>query len=306
MTADDQETETAWERLLYQLRRGRVTPFLGAGASVPFAPTGTGLARDWAAWSGYPLHDADNLNHVMSYVATEFGEQAFLKEVFLEDLRARTSAADYRVETQVHAALARLPLPIFATTNYDDFMGAALAHRGKQPVRAVSHWYEGADRDGLYIPDGYDPSVDRPLVFHLHGHCTHPPSIVLTEDDYIDYLVRLILEAGHAASGDVLPPVMREALLDRALLFVGYSLNDWNFRVLLRTLLHGIPDAQRRQHVSIQLPPPAPHVRSVKGRRQAEAAAKRFLARYFRAQRITVFWQSTECFVRELRQRLEA
>ena len=58
---------------------------------------------------------------------------------------------------------------------------------------------------------------------------------MLTEDDYIDFLVRV--------SGDpnLLPPVIQEALASKMLLFVGFSLADWTFRVIFGGLLSARP-----------------------------------------------------------------
>ncbi len=78
---------------------------------------------------------------------------------------------------------------------------------------------------------GFNPDSTRPIVYHLHGHRSVPESLVLTEDDYIDFLVRI--------SGDsaLLPPIIQSSLTNKMLLFVGYSLADWTFRVIFRGLL---------------------------------------------------------------------
>jgi hypothetical protein len=70
------------------------------------------------------------------------------------------------------------------------------------------------------------PTVDRPVVYHLHGHWDAPRSILVTEDDYIQFLSAL-----HNPS--LLPDVCRQALASDTLVFVGYGLRDWNIRVLL-------------------------------------------------------------------------
>ena len=41
----------------------------------------------------------------------------------------------------------------------------------------------------------------------------------------------------------------------RPLLFVGYSLQDWTFRVLFHGLARDIPTVTTRRHVSVQLMP---------------------------------------------------
>ena len=52
---------------------------------------------------------------------------------------------------------------------------------------------------------------------------------VITEDDYIDFLVRM-------GSSTPIPSMIQEAFIDRHFLFLGYGLTDWNFRVMLGAL----------------------------------------------------------------------
>ncbi len=169
--------------------------------------------------------------------------------------------------------LAELPLPIL-TTNYDDFMVQALRGAGKQPVEEFCRW-TARDSFGPSVfdaPGGFEPTVERPLVYHLHGMLERPESLVLTEDDYVDFLVNL-------ADPDVVPPRIREALSDTMLLFIGYRLADWNFRVLYRGLFEKVDPSGRRQNLTVQLRPadvPSPR------------AAKTYLDRYFDAMKVRV------------------
>ncbi len=51
------------------------------------------------------------------------------------------------------------------------------------------------DRDRTYRPDD-----QRPLVYHLFGHLARRRSLVLTEDDYFDFLI------GVTRDKDLVPP----------------------------------------------------------------------------------------------------
>jgi hypothetical protein len=44
--------------LLWFIRKGICTPFIGAGASYPFLPLGGELANDWTDRFNYPLKDS--------------------------------------------------------------------------------------------------------------------------------------------------------------------------------------------------------------------------------------------------------
>lgn len=295
--------ETAWNRLIDNIREGDCVPFLGAGACHGYIPLGGQLAAAWGKASHYPLQDKTNLASVMQYIATvEYdGDSTSLKRDFIRKEIERVHPPDFGDPRQVHGVLARLHLPLYVTTNYDDFMTRALSHWRKAPRLDYSPWYGTGEGSGHVSPLAdatYLPTPAEPLVFHLHGTFSEPQSIVLTEDDYIEYLVRLATDtnrrAGVVAPSDVLPTYVRTQLRTQPLLFIGYSLRDWTFLVLFRTLLHGIPIGQRRNHVSVQIDP----------NERASKRAREYLEQYFSAQRIRIFWASAPDFAEELSSRL--
>ena len=62
-----------------------------------------------------------------------------------------------------------------------------------------------------------DPTVAKPLVYHLFGHISDPDSVVLTEDDHFAWLIAWI-----ARRKDI-PPAVRKAMISKSLLFLGYD-----------------------------------------------------------------------------------
>jgi hypothetical protein len=131
-----------------------------------------------------------------------------------------------------HGVLASLNLPVYLTTNYDDFMFRALRAAEKDPRREVCRWHSGLSKipSVFETEPTYRPSPANPLVFHLHGYDKEPDSIVLTEDDYLKFMINL------ARDPALLPPLVQAAISASTLLFVGYRLADWNFRVLFQML----------------------------------------------------------------------
>jgi len=199
---------------------------------------------------------------------------------------------DFEAPHQVHKVLAHCSLPLYVTTNYDDFMFRALDQiPGRQPRLDISPWYldpgEKAPPSPLGPRSRYEPSARAPLVFHLHGHHSLARSLVLTEDDNIDFLVRQGQD-----SRNVAPDYVRGQLRNTSLLFVGYSLQDWTFHVLFRRLLYGT--ARKRNHVSVQFDPS----------HAAPVRAREYVERYLRLQNIWIFWESTENFMERLARRL--
>ncbi len=140
--------------------------------------------------------------------------------------------------------LADLPLPIYLTTGYHDFLEVALRRAGKTPRPEICRWQRGLeglpsvfDSDSL-LEKGkkYQPTPQEPLVYHLHGLDERPDSLVLTEDDYLQFLVTMSRDKGDQAK-DPVPARVRQAIADSALILLGYPLSGWAFRSLFWGLI---------------------------------------------------------------------
>jgi hypothetical protein len=135
---------------------------------------------------------------------------------------------------------------LYVTTNYDDLLEKALQHR--QPHLIVDRgdnglWVsvEGGPLKSVASTGGdlynllNDPGTQkpsRPVIFKMHGSVDVNPSndsYLITEEDYVDFLGR--------AGGSYVPPYIAGLFAEKNFLFLGYSLADWNVRVILRKLL---------------------------------------------------------------------
>ncbi len=281
--------EQDWEILLGRIQKGKCTPFLGAGAAYGALPLGSDIAQNWATEYGYPLPDSSDLARVAQFLAVSTKDSMFPKEKILESFKDCT-APDFTAPDEPHAILADLPLPIYMTTNYDDFMLKALVTRNRQPQRELCSWNSFLrGRPSVFdSPETYQPSVSNPIVYHLHGHIGVPESLVLTEDDYLDFLVSI------SRDHNLLPPRIQEAFTGASLLFIGYRLADWDFRVLFRGLVTAMESSLRRISVAVQLPPGS-----------AAPDAQKYLTDYFDDINVRVYWGTAREFAAELRQRWE-
>ena len=118
----------------------------------------------------------------------------------------------------------------------------------------------------------------------------------MTENDYLDFMIRL-----HEKDNPILPAQITIALATNALLFIGYSLADWDFRVLFRSIFNSI-SSMTNLIVAVQLRP--------KDVTNEEAAIK-YLSKYFGSVlgkdiRVRVFWGEAKEFAKELRDHWEA
>jgi hypothetical protein len=284
--------ENTWTILLESIDEKRCTPFLGAGACYGALPLGSDLAKDLAETEDYPFSDRTDLLRVAQFVAVKY-DHHLAKMRTLDHLKSAgapkyVNPPDFTGEDEPHGTLASLrKLRVYITTNYDDFMVRALAAKEWNPQREVCRWHAGLKKTPSVFETnpGYQPNVANPLVFHFHGYDKHPDSLVLTEDDYLKFLINI------ARDPSLLPPPVQEAISASTLLFIGYRLADWNFRMLLQMLR---PDPQ---YISVAvLLPPGPNEPSPE-------EAQKYLEKYYAAMHLRVFWGTAREFARELRRR---
>jgi len=286
--------EGDWDNLLENIEAGSCTPFLGAGACVPLLPSASQLAKEWAEKYGYPLEDCGDLSRVAQFLATT-RSNTFPKLQIKKKFDAILSP-DLRTENDLHELLAGLPLPVYVTTNYDDLMFRALRAKAKNPKQELCRWKNLIKQSfpSIYESDpDFQPTGSNPLVYHLHGGIQFPPSLVLTEDDYLDFLINM--------DEKLLPPRIEEAFTGASILFLGYGLNDWNFRLLFRTMVTYMQRSTIQTHVSVQL---VPLGKSVPEARKKEAL--KYLDDYYYKLNIKVYWGTCKQFTNDLQRRWSA
>lgn len=150
--------------------------------------------------------------------------------------------------------LANLPFRVLLTTSPYTFLEAALVKAGKAPLSTVIRWRQ--DLRALIVPSPAElrqPNAQRPLVCHLFGLESYPKSLVLTEDDYLEFLVDVNLGRGDDKR-DSVPAQVRRAL-SSDLLVLGFSLNSWAFRALYAGLINSDDARAEQRGICVQLPP---------------------------------------------------
>jgi len=289
--------EFPWEAVIDCIEDRALTAFLGAGISAPPLPDAATLAAKLieARKALYPFRST-GLMEVAQYWATLEGQSAPKRQV--RKVFEAIAQPDFRAPDQPHRLLASLPIAVYLTTNYDLYMEQALVANHRMPHKEICRWNSGLRLRGREVVHE-EATSEHPLVYHLHGHIEDQESLVLTEDDYLDFMVNT-RRFDDAANPDlrVIPPIVDEAIALNSLLFVGYSLKDWNLRVLLRTLVESADKSARRLSVSVQLEPDDRTVVEL-GRH----AAMRYLDKYFDGLRIRVYWGTMQNFLLELTRR---
>jgi hypothetical protein len=93
------------------------------------------------------------------------------------------------------------------------------------------------------------------------------------------------------------------ALMAGPLLFIGYSLADWNFRVILRGLRGQVRAEIQYPAIAVQLPPDR---LSGEEMEQAQGYLDQYLGTIGKIRKVHYYWGEARQFARELRERWEA
>lgn len=222
-------SDADWRILLHRIKQGRCTPFLGPAASYGVLPHDSSMAREWARKYDYPEEEFADLAKVAQFLTKI--DNTLPKELVRKRFES-VSPPDFTDPDEPHAVLSALPLPLFMTSNYDDFMIRALETQNKDPKREFHRWNEQLQRIPSISDDlDFEPTTERPIVFHVYGHTEVPESMVITEDDYREFLVNT------SKRQRSLPLLIERALTGTSPLFLGYSLSDGKFRNLMQVLV---------------------------------------------------------------------
>lgn len=316
-----------WQFLVERVNTGKAIPILGHGLFETVCGPFSQAAYDWAEKVNYPLapHNRQNLYQVAQFLANRFDADYPIERLygFLDSQLAQTynlspvgdngEALRQRLAevgalrraqnpNNSYEILARLPINIYILSTPDNLLVDALTTAGvnKEPVIDYLRW-NNQIRDLQTFPSeyktaketGYQPTTQRPLVYYLFG-CLHiPESLVLTEDNYFDYLMSLEHQAVQ------IPLEIITAWKTHAILFLGFQADDWIFRLLLRSILNEERRDQNKKYktVSMQISPdentPDP------------ASAQRYLEKVFTKANIGVFWGNSDEFLKELWRRMQ-
>jgi hypothetical protein len=186
---------------------------------------------------------------------------------FLALLRAILPDAD-RQPSPLLKTLAALPFELIVTTNYDRLMERALQALPSprpslcvvQPPAGFSSKKQLALQKQLAeFSSNWKQHPDAPrgvILYKIHGSFVdgakatdEERSIIITEDDYIRFLTVLGKEKGGV------PNQIKAKMTDSTLLFLGYSLEDWDFRTIFKGLIETLPPRSQRKSFAIQKDP---------------------------------------------------
>ncbi|MEI7771788.1 MAG: CHAT domain-containing protein [Chloroflexales bacterium] len=305
-----------WPALIGNIHDGLCTPILGPQLNEAMLGSPRQAAEALAEKYRFPMspEERDQLPQVAQFLTVNqdaqlprrelnaymrdelmrrFGDQipatkpdAPLEEVFaaVGKLRREQNPAD------PYLVLAKLPFKIYVTAGTDNLLVEALRAAGKDPKIEICRWNDQLIRFPSVLDNpSYTPSPEQPLIFYLFGLTKVPASLVLTEDDYFDYLI------GVTNNKKWIPPVVSDAIADSGMLLLGFRLEDWSFRVIFRSVIRAEGRQRRSRYANI-----AGQILPEEGLFLDPERARRYLETYSRGSEISVFWGSVDDFMQEL------
>lgn len=215
------------EPFLDDMVQGRCLPFIGAGFSLNAKiPRGKkmldwdGLGKKVAAT--LPEYQYTTAVEALSAYSHEFSRVKLVE--FLSSALLITTIQP----AKPHEEFCRLPFERVVTTNFDFLLEQAYARISKYCIPLISE-------DQLAVGD----SQAGVRLLKLHGDLHHPNRLVVTEEDYDTFLTSLPLLATHLSS----------LLIDHTAFFIGYGLDDPDFRQIWQVVKERLGTLRRPAYV---------------------------------------------------------
>jgi SIR2-like domain len=273
-------TEDDWDLIVPRLTEGQCIAFLGAGANVgPKGKGGLPLGGDVAkklveALTKVKVSEFKTLTDIEPYTALKkhgellrLGLHDLPRVAFYVQLRRdgaflmknlRTILDDAGCKpSPIVRTLARLPFKLIVTTNWDNLMERALdCVIGREAyVRIVQPMTGFNDLEQVELRNTLDAAPEKLVLYKIHGSFGvedggSAADVVVTEDDYIKSLAI----AGLHDRG--MPTVIASLMKTSTILYLGYSLEDWDFRTIFKSLLEPLERDEQYQSFAFQRYPP--------------------------------------------------
>ena len=247
--------EASLREIAQAIREQSCVPFLGSGVSAKTDsedgfPIGSSLAQrmyEELVQRGCNGNIA-NPNDLLE-VSTHY--QHHLERFrLLRFIQSNIPDRDTRPLT-AHRMLAKLPFGVFITTNYDTLMEKALDDEDKKPKKVVQPregFKDLASTVALF-------RVKEPIVYKMHGCLSDMDddvvgagpgdNFIITEDDYLEFLYSM-----HGREYSI-PSRITAEFATSMLLFLGYALEDVDFKVLYK-IVEKFPASKRWPSYAIQ------------------------------------------------------
>lgn len=212
-------------QLVEDFRDGSCIVFIGAGVSCEAkVPSAEILARSLAQEIRFP-YDGEPLPEIAQYFENENRRPALYRHLL--KLVKKPGIAP----SMSHRLIAQLPATELVTTNWDTLMEEQLGDRCCLVV------------DNADLSSKPREQHDVRLI-KMHGTIERPESMVITENDYHELLLK-----NRAICTEVMSLALKNTIL-----FVGYGLGDLDFRIVYHLVRSSLRKHTRQSYAVLQNP----------------------------------------------------
>lgn len=327
-----------WRTLCERVTKGDFVPIIGPDIPAEIEGSQGQIATELARESGFPLApwDSSDLAKVAQYLFIRSGEDNVRDKV--RSLRVANARNSFGIDAatpsrdlfpQIIATLLKDPdsaysvlaglseASVYVSATPDSLLEIALTQRDRAPVELFCKWRDPRDgaQSGASLAEDTDgePSRKTPTLFYAFGKSRkeNQHTWVLTQDDFFDYLIR-------SSRYQLWPGSVKHKMCNSVLMFLGFSLDDWKFRVLLRMILQmeGAGLLGGKSHVGVQVNPDEATLADV-------IRAKRYMESYFAGRgtmpgavrgddrdsrkpppKVDIYWGTAQDFLKDLNREL--
>ena len=226
-----------YEKIAKEMASGKCVLFLGAGASYgdkgeKGVPKAAELAKELSEKLkrnyNFRISKDAGLPKIAQCFEAQTDRETLEKYIKGEIGKIKDPLKIHKIITNLPV---NLPVKIIITTNYDQLLETQF----DEDVGAID--YKTIIDDEELIENWNDQDV---MIMKIHGSIESAKKLVITEDDYVDSLSRETL-IKHA---------LRFIMATKTILFIGYSLADYDIRVLLKQIAP--QKSERASHYLIQ------------------------------------------------------
>lgn len=212
---------------LEDMVRGKVLPFVGAGFSLNAKIPNGKKMLDWDGLGKQAAKALQEYQYTTALDALSAYSQEFSRVKLVEFLSSALLIATIQ-PGKTHEEFCSLPFERVVTTNFDFLLEQGYSRINRYCIPLVAE-------DQLAVSD-HQAAV---RLLKLHGDLHHPNRLVVTEEDYDAFVSKLPLLATHLAS----------LLIDNTAFFVGYSLDDPDFRQVWQVVKERLGTLRRPAYV---------------------------------------------------------
>lgn len=212
--------------VLNDLVTGKWLPVLGAGMSLnAVTPAGKKMPL-WKEMSKRLVDELGDFSPTSDLDGISAYEHEFGRTRPIESLSEILLIRDAQPGS-AHKEFCTIPFDIVCTTNFDFLLE-------RQYDLTPRYVYPVVDEEQLSISTG----SARTLLLKLHGDLRHPSRLVVTESDYDGFLSRFPLLATYLSN----------QLITKTAVFIGYSLEDPDFRQIWHVVTERLGRTRRQAY----------------------------------------------------------